>query len=213
MSEQVIDLKKRRLLTNATSVVGAVGVGFVAWPFLSTWNPSAKAKAAGAPIDVDISKLELGQLVRVLWRKKPVWIFKRDAQTLSNLSTLDSELDDPNSTGNSKSQQPVYITEKYRSIEANIAVIVGVCTHLGCSPTYRPELGAADLGGESWKGGFYCPCHGSKFDLAGRVYAGVPAPTNLVIPPYKFVSNSLIRIGVDPEAHEVKPIFKSNKLT
>ncbi|SFV87232.1 Ubiquinol-cytochrome C reductase iron-sulfur subunit [hydrothermal vent metagenome] len=199
MSEQTIDLKKRRFLTQATSVVGAVGVGFVVVPFLSSWMPSARAKAAGAPIDVDITKLELGQLVRVLWRKKPVWIFRRDTQTLANLSTLDGELTDPNSTGNSKSNQPTYITENHRAIKAEIAVIVGVCTHLGCSPSYRPELGAADLGGDSWKGGFYCPCHGSKFDLAGRVYTGVPAPTNLVIPPHHFVTDSLIQIGVDPK--------------
>ena len=197
MSEQEIDLKKRRFLTNATSVVGAVGVGFVAWPFLSSWMPSARAKAAGAPVDVDISKLDAGQLVRVLWRKKPVWIFKRDASTIANLKTLDDELADPN---NEENQQPAYAKNTYRSINPEIAVIVGVCTHLGCSPTYRPELGAADLGGDSWKGGFYCPCHGSKFDLAGRVYAGVPAPTNLVIPPYHFISDSLIRIGVNPKA-------------
>ena len=197
MSEQEIDLKKRRFLTNATSVVGAVGVGFVAWPFLSSWMPSARAKAAGAPVDVDISKLDAGQLVRVLWRKKPVWIFKRDASTIANLKTLDDELADPN---NEENQQPAYAKNIYRSINPEVAVIVGVCTHLGCSPTYRPELGAADLGGDSWKGGFYCPCHGSKFDLAGRVYAGVPAPTNLVIPPYHFISDSLIRIGVDPKA-------------
>jgi ubiquinol-cytochrome c reductase iron-sulfur subunit len=197
MSEQEIDLKKRRFLTNATSVVGAVGVGFVAWPFLSSWMPSARAKAAGAPVDVDITKLEAGQLVRVLWRKKPVWIFKRDDTTITNLKTLDSELTDPN---NEENQQPAYAKNTWRSIKAEVAVIVGVCTHLGCSPTYRPELGAADLGGDSWKGGFYCPCHGSKFDLAGRVYAGAPAPTNLIIPPYHFVSDSLIRIGVDPKA-------------
>ncbi|MBT3186998.1 MAG: ubiquinol-cytochrome c reductase iron-sulfur subunit [Candidatus Thioglobus sp.] len=197
MSEQEIDLKKRRFLTNATSVVGAVGVGFVAWPFLSSWMPSARAKAAGAPVDVDITKLEAGQLVRVLWRKKPVWIFKRDNTTIANLKTLDSELTDPN---NEENQQPAYAKNTWRSIKAEVAVIVGVCTHLGCSPTYRPELGAADLGGDSWKGGFYCPCHGSKFDLAGRVYAGAPAPTNLIIPPYHFVSDSLIRIGVDPKA-------------
>ena len=209
MSEQVIDLKKRRLLTNATTVVGAVGVGFVSWPFLSTWNPSARAKAAGVPIDVDISKLEPGQLVRVLWRKKPVWVFKRDTETLSNLTTLGDELADPNSQ---KNQQPTYAKNAYRSIKAEVAVIIGICTHLGCSPTYRPELGAADLGGEAWKGGFYCPCHGSKFDLAGRVYKDVPAPTNLVIPKYHFVSDSLIRVGVSPNAHEVRPIFKSNKL-
>ena len=203
MSEQTIDLKKRRFLTKATSVVGAVGVGFVAWPFLSTWKPSAKTKAAGAPIDIDISKLEAGQLVRVLWRKKPVWIFMRDEKALDALNSdgLIKSLDDPDGTGNSKNQQPAYVTSNFRSIKnkESVAVIVGVCTHLGCSPTYRPEPGAADLGGDSWKGGFYCPCHGSKFDLAGRVYAGVPAPTNLVIPPYRYLSDSLIRIGVDPE--------------
>ena len=203
MSEQTIDLKKRSFLTKATSVVGAVGVGFVAWPFLSTWKPSAKTKAAGAPIDIDISKLEAGQLVRVLWRKKPVWIFMRDEKALDALNSdgLIKSLDDPDGTGNSKNQQPSYVTSNFRSIKnkESVAVIVGVCTHLGCSPTYRPEPGAADLGGDSWKGGFYCPCHGSKFDLAGRVYAGVPAPTNLVIPPYRYVSDSLIRIGVDPE--------------
>lgn len=194
MSGQEIDLKKRRFLTGATSVVGAVGVGFVAWPFVSSWMPSAKAKAAGAPIDVDISKLEKGQLVRVLWRKKPVWIFKRDATALNDLNTIDSLLADPASNEN---QQPEYTKNQHRSIKPEVAVIIGICTHLGCSPTYRPEVGAADLGGESWKGGFYCPCHGSKFDLAGRVYAGVPAPTNLIIPPYHFVNDTLIRVGVD----------------
>ena len=197
MSEQEIDLRKRRFLTGATSVVGAVGVGFVLVPFLSSWMPSARAKAAGAPVDVDISKLEEGQLVRVLWRKKPVWIFKRDKTVLANLPTLDAELVDPNNT---EDQQPEYAKNPHRSINPEVAVIIGICTHLGCSPTYRPELGAADLGGDAWKGGFYCPCHGSKFDLAGRVYAGVPAPTNLVIPPYNFVTDSLIRIGIDPKA-------------
>lgn len=198
MSEQAIDLKKRRFLTNTTSVIGAVGVGFVAWPFLSTWMPSARAKAAGAPINVDISKLEDGQLIRVLWRKKPVWIFKRDKTTITNLDMMTDVLSDPNS--DKTSQQPTYAKNIHRSINPNIAVIVGVCTHLGCSPTYRPELGAADLGGEAWKGGFYCPCHGSKFDLAGRVFSGVPAPTNLVIPPYYFISDVLIRVGVDLKA-------------
>lgn len=210
MSEQTIDLKKRRFLTSATSVVGAVGVGFVAWPFLSTWSPSAKAKAAGAPVDVDISKLEHGQLVRVLYRKKPVWVFRRDTRSLSDLGSLDTALADPSSQ---EKQQPVYAQNIHRSIKPEVAVLVGVCTHLGCSPTYRPELGAADLGGDAWKGGFYCPCHGSKFDLAGRVYAGDPAPTNLIVPKYHFVSDSLIRVGVSPDAHEVKTIFKSNKLT
>ena len=197
MSEQEIDLKKRRFLTGATSVVGAVGVGFVLVPFLSSWMPSARAKAAGAPVDVDITKLENGQLVRVLWRKKPVWIFKRDKTVLDNLPTLNSELTDPDNT---EDQQPAYAKYAHRSINPEIAVIIGICTHLGCSPTYRPEVGAADLGGDAWKGGFYCPCHGSKFDLSGRVYKGVPAPTNLVIPPYHFVTDSLIRLGIDPKA-------------
>jgi len=197
MSEQEIDLKKRRFLTNATSVVGAVGVGFVLVPFLSSWMPSARAKAAGAPVDVDISKLEDGQLVRVLWRKKPVWIFKRDKDTIASLDTLNDFLVDPN---NEEPQQPDYAKNKWRSINPEIAVIIGICTHLGCSPTYRPEVGAADLGGDEWQGGFYCPCHGSKFDLAGRVYKNTPAPINLAIPPYHFVSDTLIRLGVDPKA-------------
>ena len=196
MSEQEIDLKKRRFLTSATSVVGAVGVGFVMVPFLSSWMPSARAKAAGAPVDVDISKLEDGQLVRVLWRKKPVWIFKRDKDTVARLDTLNDILVDPN---NEEPQQPDYAKNKWRSINPEIAVIIGICTHLGCSPTYRPEVGAADLGGDEWQGGFYCPCHGSKFDLAGRVYKNTPAPINLAIPPYHFVSDTLIRLGVDPK--------------
>jgi ubiquinol-cytochrome c reductase iron-sulfur subunit len=196
MSEQEIDLKKRRFLTNATSVVGAVGVGFVMVPFLSSWMPSARAKAAGAPVDVDISKLENGQLVRVLWRKKPVWVFKRDKDTVARLDTLNSVLVDPN---NEEPQQPDYAKNKWRSINPEIAVIIGICTHLGCSPTYRPEVGAADLGGDEWQGGFYCPCHGSKFDLAGRVYKNTPAPINMAIPPYHFVSDTLIRLGVDPK--------------
>ena len=197
MSEQEIDLKKRRFLTGATSVVGAVGVGFVLVPFLSSWMPSARAKAAGAPVDVDITKLEEGQLVRVLWRKKPIWIFKRDKTALDNLLVQDNNLVDPS---NSENQQPVYAKNAYRSINPEIAVIIGICTHLGCSPTYRPEVGAADLGGDTWKGGFYCPCHGSTFDLSGRVFKGVPAPINLAIPPYHYVSDSLIRIGIDPKA-------------
>lgn len=197
MSEQEIDLKKRRFLTGATSVVGAVGVGFVLVPFLSSWMPSARAKAAGAPVDVDITKLEEGQLVRVLWRKKPIWVFKRDKTALDNLLVQDNNLVDP---GNTENQQPAYAKNSHRSIKPEIAVIIGICTHLGCSPTYRPEVGAADLGGDTWKGGFYCPCHGSTFDLSGRVFKGVPAPINLAIPPYHYVSDSLIRIGIDPKS-------------
>ena len=195
MSEQEIDLKKRRFLTNTTSVVGAIGVGFVIWPFLSSMSPTAKARAAGAAIDININKLELGQLVKILWRKQPIFIFKRDTAAINNLSTLNDELADPDNKNTS--QQPNYAKNIYRSIKPEIAVIIGLCTHLGCLPLYRPKVGTADLGGTNWKGGFYCPCHGSKFDLAGRVYAGVPAPKNLKIPPYYFVSNSVIRIGID----------------
>jgi ubiquinol-cytochrome c reductase iron-sulfur subunit len=198
MSEQEIDLNRRRFLTAATSVVGAIGVGFVAVPFLSTWMPSARAKAAGAPVDVNISKLEEGQLVRVLWRKKPIWIFKRDTDALARLKEVEFLLTDP--INEVESQQPAYAKNINRSIKPEIAVIIGVCTHLGCSPTYRPEVGAADLGGKDWFGGFYCPCHGSKFDLSGRVLNGSPAPINLAIPPYHFVSDTLLKIGVDPKA-------------
>lgn len=197
MPEQEIDLKRRRFLTGATSVVGAVGVVGVAVPFLSSWNPSARAKAAGAPVEVDISKLETGQLVRVLWRKKPVWIFKRSPEMLKNLPTLNAELTDPKNT--ETKQQPNYANNKFRSIKPEIAVIIGVCTHLGCSPTYRPELSPEDLG-DKWKGGFYCACHGSRFDLAGRVYKGAPAPINLEIPPYHFVTSKMIVLGIDPKA-------------
>lgn len=195
MSEYTINLEKRRFLTMATSVVGAVGVAGVAVPFLSSLAPSERAKAAGAPVDVDIDKLEHGQLVRVLWRKKPVWIFHRSSDELTRLSAQDDQLSDPNSE--ILSQQENYTKNPTRSIRSEIAVIVGICTHLGCSPTYRPELSPPDLGKE-WKGGFYCPCHGSRFDLAGRVFKGVPAPTNLVIPPYHYVNDNLIRLGIDP---------------
>jgi ubiquinol-cytochrome c reductase iron-sulfur subunit len=196
MSEQEIDLKRRRFLTGATSVVGAIGVVGVAIPFLSSWNPSARAKAAGAPVEVDISKLETGQLVRVLWRKKPVWVFKRSPEMLQNLPSLDGQLTDPKNT--ETKQQPAYANNKFRSIKPEIAVIIGVCTHLGCSPTYRPELAPEDLG-DKWKGGFYCACHGSRFDLAGRVYKGVPAPINLEIPPYHFATSNKIVLGIDPK--------------
>ena len=197
MSNDGVNQSRRKFLLGATGVVGGAGIVGAAVPFVASWQPSAKAKAAGAPVDVDVTKLEEGQLVRVLWRKKPIWIFKRDKAVLANLPTLDAELVDPNNTAD---QQPAYAKNSHRSINPEFAVIVGICTHLGCSPTYRPEVGAVDLGGDAWKGGFYCPCHGSKFDLAGRVYAGVPAPTNLVIPPYHFVTDSLIRIGIDPKA-------------
>lgn len=193
MSDDV-DLKKRRFLTAVTSVVGAVGAGFIAVPFVASMNPSARARAAGAPVEADISKLEEGQMLRVKWRGKPVWIVKRTEQNLKDLPALNAHLADPHS--NTESQQPAYCKNEYRSIKPEILVAVGICTHLGCSPTYRPDIAPADLGAD-WKGGFFCPCHGSRFDLAGRVYSGVPAPTNLVIPPHYFASDTLVKIGLD----------------
>ena len=193
--EYTVDLKKRRFLTAATSVVGAVGVASITVPFLSSLAPSAKAKAAGVPVDIDISKLEEGQLVRVLWRKKPVFVFRRSKANITNLADVHKYLADPDSSVTS--QQPNYAKNATRSIKEDIGVIIGTCTHLGCLPTFRPEIAPDDLG-PNWQGGFYCPCHGSRFDLAGRVYKGVPAPTNLEIPPYSFSSDNLIRIGINP---------------
>ncbi len=193
MTEEGVDLKKRRFLTAATSVVGAVGVGFVAVPFIASWNPSERAKALGAPEEGDISKLEYGAKLNVKWRGKVCWVLRRTEQMLADLPTLDSKLSDPASE---VPQQPAYAKNPSRAIKPEYFVAVGICTHLGCSPTFRPEVGAADLGAD-WKGGFYCACHGSRFDFAGRVYSGSPAPTNLVVPPHQYLSDSLVLIGVD----------------
>jgi ubiquinol-cytochrome c reductase iron-sulfur subunit len=191
MSEQVVDPSKRWFLTQAATVAGAIGAGFAITPFISSMQPSAKAQAAGAPVEVDIGKIEPGQLIRVSWRGKPVWILKRSPETLKNLPALDGELRDP---GSEESEQPVSAKNEVRAIKPELFVAIGICTHLGCSPTYRPEVAPADLGPD-WKGGFFCPCHGSRFDLAGRVYKGVPAPTNLVIPPHKYLSEIRLLVG------------------
>lgn len=192
-----VDGNRRRFLTVATSAMGAAGVVGVAVPFLGSWNPSAKAKAAGAPVKADIGKLEPGQMVVVEWRGKPVYVVHRTPEMLENLPSLNDQLKDPDSA---ISKQPAYITGDDRSIRPELLVIEGLCTHLGCAPKFRPEVGAADLGGDEWLGGFFCPCHGSKFDLAGRVYSGVPASANLVVPPYSFESQNVVVIGVDAEA-------------
>lgn len=197
MSGDGVDIGRRRFLTGATTVVGAVGTVFAAVPFVVSFQPSERAKAIGAPVEEDISKLEPGQKTTVKWRGKPVWIVRRTPEMLASLETVEDRLRDPKSEV--KSQQPPYAQNEYRSIKPETLVLVGICTHLGCSPTYRPEVAPDDLGPQ-WKGGFFCPCHGSRFDLAGRVYAGVPAPTNLEVPPYKFLSDSRIIIGVDQEA-------------
>ncbi len=193
MSEDAVDVGRRRLLTAAASVVGAVGAGFVAVPFLSAMAPSARTKAAGAPVEIDIGKLEMGQLIRVKWRGKPVWVLRRSKAALDSLDSVVEKLDDPDSN---ESIQPESSKNRERSIKPEIFLAVGICTHLGCSPTFRPEVAPADLGSE-WQGGFFCPCHGSRFDYSGRVYKSVPAPTNLEIPPYRYLSDTRIIVGED----------------
>jgi len=194
MSTDVVDKDKRRFLTAATSVVGAVGAGFVAVPFIASWMPSERAKNAGAPVEADISKLEEGRLMIVEWQSKPVWIVRRSGQTLDSLPKLNDSLRDPASEN--ADQQPGYAQNETRSRKPEILVLVGICTHLGCSPSYRPEIAPADLGDE-WLGGFFCPCHSSRFDMAGRVYAGVHAPTNLPVPPHYYLTENTILVGED----------------
>ncbi|MEO1080562.1 MAG: ubiquinol-cytochrome c reductase iron-sulfur subunit [Pseudomonadota bacterium] len=195
--DALIDEKRRRFLTVATSGVAAAGVVAAAVPFLGSWNPSAKAKAAGAPVRADIGKLEPGAMVVIEWRGKPVYVVRRTPEMLETLAAIDGDLKDPDSA---ISKQPEYISGRERSLRPELLVVEGLCTHLGCAPKYRPEVGAADLGGDSWVGGFFCPCHGSKFDLAGRVFSGVPASANLVVPPYSFEGSNVVVIGVDAEA-------------
>ena len=197
MSSDGINSGRRKFLTAATSVVGVAGAVGIAVPFVGSWNPSARAKAAGAPVKADISKLEPGQMVVVEWRGKPVYVVNRTDAQLEELPNLNGLLKDPDSL---ISEQPAYIKGIDRSIQPNMLVVVGPCTHLGCAPKFRPEVGAADLGGKDWQGGFFCPCHGSKFDLSGRVYSGVPASSNLVVPPYTFEGDDVLVIGVDWEA-------------
>jgi ubiquinol-cytochrome c reductase iron-sulfur subunit len=192
MSNAPIDNGRRRFLTIATSVVGGVGAIGVAVPFIASWNPSERAKQAGAAVTADISKLEPGQLIRVEWRGKPVWVVKRTAETLQQLEQTEENLRDPASD---VPQQPAYAQNRHRSIKPEIFIAVGICTHLGCSPSYLPNDFTEQV--EGILSGFFCPCHGSKFDMAGRVFQGVPAPTNLVVPPHMFIDDNTIVIGED----------------
>ncbi|WP_406665900.1 ubiquinol-cytochrome c reductase iron-sulfur subunit [Gallaecimonas sp. GXIMD1310] len=194
MSNAPVDSGRRRFLTWTTAVVGAVGAGFAAVPFISSWNPSAKAKIAGAPVKVDISKLESGQLILVKWRGKPVWVVNRTADVLTKLGNHNDELRDPQSV---EPQQPPYAQNATRSIKPEILVAVGICTHLGCSPTYRKGDFAELVQGLDF--GFFCPCHGSTYDMAGRVFKGVPAPLNLVVPPHYYVNDNTILVGLSEE--------------
>lgn len=195
MSVESVNRKRRRLLV-VTAGLGAVGGLFTAFPFVMSMTPSARARAMGAPVTVDISKLEPGQRLVVEWRGKPVWIVRRTQTMLERLPKIDDELADPKSEVN---QQPVYAQNEWRSIKPSILVLVGICTHLGCSPLPKLEPGPASGLGSDWPGGFFCPCHGSKFDLAGRVFKDVPAPSNLVVPQYGFLSDTRIIIGVHRE--------------
>ncbi len=195
MSVSVVSGARRRFLTASANVAGAVGLGFTAVPFISSWQPSERARAIGAPVEIDISKLEPGQIVTVLWRGKPVWVVRRTRETLEALPRLDTLMRDPAS--DVEQQQPGYARNPHRSLLPEYLVLVGLCTHLGCAPQYVvPGADRYNLGGD-WPGGFFCPCHGSKFDLAGRVYQGVPAPTNLEVPPHRYLGDGgRIEIGV-----------------
>lgn len=198
MSERV-DKKRRRFLTVIASGVGAVGGVFAVTPFVMSMLPSERAKAAGAPVKIDISKLESGQMIREEWQGKPVWIINRSDAMMTSLGKVEPELRDPHSQ---ESKQPEYAKNDHRSRSdhKNILVMVGLCTHLGCSPVDKFAVGPASDMGNDWPGGFFCPCHGSKFDMAGRVYKNVPAPRNMPIPPYLYLSDTLILVGDDKEA-------------
>ncbi|HSX50612.1 MAG TPA: ubiquinol-cytochrome c reductase iron-sulfur subunit [Cellvibrio sp.] len=199
MSNDAVNQTRRRVLIGATCAVGAVGVVGAAIPFVGSWNPSARAKAAGAPVKYNISKIEPGAMVTVEWRGKPVFIVRRTQAALDSLKKVEDEgvLLDADSN---EPQQPEYAKNQARAINKEFAILLGVCTHLGCAPAFRPDVGAADLGGEKWQGGFFCPCHGSKYDLAGRVYKAVPAPLNLEVPPHRYESESIVVIGEDQGA-------------
>ena len=197
MADENVNQDRRRFLTGVTTGVGAAGVAAAAVPFVASMTPSAKAKAAGAPVQVDIGNLEPGRLLKFEWRGKPVWIIKRTPEMLESLNIVTDELVDPDSD---RDQQPEYAQNQARSINPEVLVLVGLCTHLGCSPLEKLIPGELD---SEWQGGFFCPCHGSKFDLAGRVYKGVPAPTNLVVPPHRFLTDTRVEIGVDQTTEEM----------
>jgi len=188
--------RRRRQLLIATSTLGVVGIGLASIPFIQSMQPSARARAFGGPVEVDVSLLEEGQLLTVAWRGKPVWVLRRSQDTLNRLKEIGDLLVDPESRV--ESQQPLYAQNLFRSLRPEFLVVVGICTHLGCVPQQRFAVGIASGISENWPGGFFCPCHGSKFDLAGRVFRNVPAPINLLVPPYFFMSDARIRIGEDP---------------
>ena len=189
-----VDQKRRHFLTVATAVTGGVGIAFAAVPFLASLKPSARALALGAPVEVPVGMLEPGEMVRVMWRGRVVYVLRRDPDMLSRLQEVDDLLRDPNSEN--KEQQPIFAVNQHRSLKPEFLVVEGSCTHLGCAPLPQFQVDPED----DWFGGFFCPCHGSRFDLAGRVYKGVPAPTNLRVPPYRFIREDIIMIGAESGA-------------
>ena len=191
-----VNTGRRRFLTATTAVVGAVGAGIAAVPFIKSWNPSARAKLAGAPVTADLTGLQEGQRLILEWRGQPIWIVKRSKAVLDALPTLDANLRDPQSEN--LDQQPAYIKGVTRSLKPEISVLVGLCTHLGCSPEMAAEIKPEPYD-PNWKGGYFCPCHKSRFDMAGRVFQGVPAPTNLVVPPHYYENDTTIVVGLDPQ--------------
>ena len=195
MNEEIKVNKKRRKLVVATSVAGGAAGVAAAVPFVASMWPSERAKAAGAPVEADISRLAPGEMEVIEWRGKPVWIIRRTKEMIESLKAVEPRLTDP---GSKSSEQPKYAENEYRSAKPEIMVMEGVCTHLGCSPQLKTVEAKAEMGGD-WRGGFYCPCHGSKFDYAGRVFRGAPAPTNLKVPPYTFLSDNTLLIGEDKE--------------
>jgi ubiquinol-cytochrome c reductase iron-sulfur subunit len=189
-----VDQKRRHFLTVATAVTGGVGIAFAMVPFISSLRPSARALALGAPVEVPIGSLEPGEMVRVMWRGRVVYVLRRDSDMLARLNEVTDLLRDPKSEN--EEQQPAFAVNEHRSIKPEFLVVEGACTHLGCAPIPQFQVGPAD----DWFGGFFCPCHGSRFDLSGRVYKGVPAPTNLRIPPYRFIREDIIMIGAESGA-------------
>ena len=187
------DKGRRLFLTAAATVAGGVGAAATAVPFISTMTPSARARAIGAPVEVDLSDIEPGGLKIEMWQGKPVWILRRSDESVEELASIDGSMADPNSD---IAQQPGYAQNKHRSVDPEFLIVLGVCTHLGCSPKYVTKDAEHNLG-DDWIGGFYCPCHGSRFDLAGRVFAGVPAPSNLIVPPHKYIDDTTVLIGDD----------------
>ncbi len=189
-----VDRNRRHFLTVATAVAGGAGIALASIPFITSLKPSARAEALGAPVEVALGSLEPGEMIRVLWRGKLVFILRRSDEMLSRLSQVTGFLDDPESSN--ADQQPAFAVNQFRSRKPEFLVVEGSCTHLGCAPLEQFEVGPA----ADWFGGFFCPCHGSKFDLSGRVYKGVPAPTNLRVPPYRFIQDDVIMIGADSGA-------------